>query len=103
MTSVNVLINYIDEAREDFRSAKKWYAQRSYGLNQRFGDAVRACIESIGRNPLAFRARHRDVRVAYTKVFPYGVYFVLHPNKNEVTILAILHNKRAPETVLRRL
>lgn len=95
-------LSYFDKARTDIRETKKWYKKQQLGLEKRFADSVKSTIHLIQNNPFRFAVRHHNLRMAHTKTFPYGIHFYIDDSNHEIVIVAILHNKRHPNTALKR-
>src|SRR5258708_31664548 len=81
-------------ARDDVRTARDWYEEKSPGLGDRFGVEVGAVMLSLGDPPLIYAKIYRDVRRATTRRFPYAIYFVVEGDR--VAVLPILHQSRDP-------
>lgn len=87
-------IIYHTDAENDIRNAKKWYKDKQAGLEKRFALALKETINYIIVNPLLFEVKYRNTRVAFTKVFPFGVHYHFDDN-NKITILTILHTSKS--------
>ena len=81
-------------AEAELAEAYAWYEQQRPGLGDGFLLRVDACVSGIQRNPLLHPIVHRDVRRAFLRRFPYGVFYV--PGEDRITVLAILHLSRDP-------
>jgi len=88
---------YHTDAEQDIIAAKKWYKEQANGLEKRFALAVKQTVKYIMENPLLFEVRYKQTRIAFTKVFPFGVHYVFNQNNNTVTVLAVLHTSLNPE------
>ena len=86
-------IIYHTDAENDIRNAKKHYKDQQAGLEKRFALALKETINYIIENPLLFEVKYRNIRVAFTKVFPFGVHYHFDDN-NKITILTILHTSK---------
>jgi plasmid stabilization system protein ParE len=86
---------YHTDAENDIINAKKHYKDQQAGLEKRFALAVKETITYIIENPLLFEVKYRNTRVAFTKVFPFGVHYHFDDN-NKITILTILHTSKNP-------
>jgi plasmid stabilization system protein ParE len=95
-------LTYIEPARQDAREAKKWYQSQRDGLDKRFAESLKSTLAFIQRHPLAYSVRYKNVRVAYTKIFPYAVHYLVQESKNQIIVLAIVHIKRRPEATQTR-
>ena len=93
---------YLDEVENDIAVAKRWYAEQQKDLDLRFAEAVRQTLLNIVKMPSAYAVRYRNIRIAYTKVFPYNVHFYIDEMKAQVVIIGIVHNKRETALFLER-
>ncbi len=91
------------EVKNDVFVIKKWYKKQQKGLEKRFVNEVKNVLNYIIANPLLFEAKYKNVRTAYTKVFPYGVHFYVDENTKTITILGIFHTSISPKKWLKRL
>jgi plasmid stabilization system protein ParE len=91
---------YQSEVEKDVADAKKWYKSKQPGLDKRFSSAVKQTIAEIIKNPLRFSKRYKDYRIAYTKVFPFGIHFYLDETQERILVVAILHVKRDLRAIL---
>lgn len=88
-------ISYHVDAENDIKHIKKWYKTQQDGLEKRFSLAVKDTINYIIQNPLLFEVKYKNIRVAYTRVFPYGVHYLFH--NNSIKILAVIHTSKKPK------
>jgi plasmid stabilization system protein ParE len=90
-----------DEAEHDILEAKFWYEDQQFGLGEKFVEEVERQIQKIVNNPNAYQYRYRDVRVCFTRKFPFGVhYLVVH---SEILVLAVFHTSRDPKSWFKRI
>jgi toxin ParE1/3/4 len=89
------------EAESDLSNTFQWYEERSSGLGSEFLASVDACLISVNRYPLAFPRVHRQVRRAFVRRFPYGLFYLVH--RDTIVVLACFHFKRDPEQILVRM
>lgn len=82
------------EVSNDIRSAAFWYDERQVGLGRRFLAEVDHVFERVTENPAQFPRIEDHVRRALLRKYPYAVYFVF--DRDQVTILAVLHCRRDP-------
>ena len=87
---------YFDEVIQEVQEAKVWYKEKREGLEIEFALAVETAIQRIQRMPAAYSIRYKNVRLAYTKVFPYAIHFYINEKEKIVAITAIVHKKRHP-------
>jgi len=83
-------------AQLDAEEAATWYESRRLGLGLLFLDELDSVLRRITAFPLQFPAIHRTVRRALLNRFPYAVYFAA--TDEEVSVIAVLHQHRRPDT-----
>ncbi len=76
-----------------FEKIKFWEGKRE-GLGTEFLDAVEQAINSIQSNPQMFQIKYRDLRVAYTKPFSYGVHYNIEGDI--IYVHAVMHTSMRP-------
>jgi len=82
------------EAEEDVRQSYLWYEELRSGLGRRFLDSLDTTLTGIRQRPLVYQIVEGDVRRALTRRFPYGVFFLIEPQR--IVVLAVLHTARNP-------
>jgi plasmid stabilization system protein ParE len=82
-------------ARAEFDEAFDWYEQQRAGLGVAFAEAVQAVLDRLATMPEALNVVFQDVRRAVVKRLPHSVFYRVEPD--QVTVLAIFHNKRDPK------
>lgn len=91
---MNPTVRLRPEAEADVRDAYRWYEERVRGLGSEFLRAVDAALASIERTPEAYPIVYEGVRRALLRKFPYGLFYVIEPNR--VVVLACFHARRDP-------
>ena len=86
--------------KQELDEIVSYYEVRKAGLGLLLLDVLDLLLRRIQDNPLQFQVRHKSIRKASLKDFPYNVYFRVH--KNQIVILAVLHQKRNPKIWKRR-
>ena len=86
-------------AQADIREAAQWYESQQPGLGSEFTLQLDALFERIGHNPLQFPEIGSGVRRALLQRFPYAIYFVIAAYP---VVIAVLHQRRHPDTWKRR-
>lgn len=81
-----------DEAKLDIKETLEYYSDISISLENKFEIELTKSIELLFKNPLHYQVRYRNVRIAFTDVFPYGIHYIVE--KEFIYILKILHTKR---------
>jgi plasmid stabilization system protein ParE len=85
----------------DVEAAFEWYEGEEPGLGYEFLDEVRAAYLRIQDGPLKYHVLGSGVRRAFTRRFPYAVYFSIEGDA--VIMLAVLHAARNPAEWQRRI
>ncbi|MCF2447570.1 type II toxin-antitoxin system RelE/ParE family toxin [Dyadobacter sp. CY345] len=96
-------ILYLDDVDIDIQSAKIWYCEQKPGLEKRFVSAIRNTISNIQKAPFIYNIQYKNVRVAHTKIFPYGIHFYVDEIAGTVVIVSILHHKKSPDGIWNRI
>jgi toxin ParE1/3/4 len=80
-------------AKADIEKEASYYESQSEGLGVRFVDRVLEAVDRIGENPLGYRERIDDVRMAPVRKFPFGLWFKI---LDGAVIIACLDSRRNP-------
>lgn len=89
------------EAENDLNEAFLWYEDKRKGLGHDFLLHIDSGIRFITRNPEIYRSEYRGTKKHMVKRFPYKIVYL---TQNEIIIiLAVLHTKRNPELLKKRL
>ena len=88
-------------AKIEAAEAYDWYEQRKRGLGEEFLTAVEAVLAVVQRTPERFAVILDPVRKARLRRFPYAIYYIWQDQL--ISVVAIFHAKRNPETLLERL
>ena len=83
------------KAEEQAAEAHAWYEEKFPGLGEDFLLCVEAILSSIARNPQLYQTRYKDVRIALTERFPFGIHYFIDGSK--VIVILILHLRRSPK------
>jgi plasmid stabilization system protein ParE len=92
---LSYIIQLSEEAEADLTEACAWYNLQRKNLGFELNLSVEASIFSITRNPKQYQKRHKNVRVAFVRRFPYGIHFILE--KEIISVIAIFHTSRNPK------
>ena len=84
------------EAELDVEEAAFWYDDQQPSLGDRFTTELNQLLPRIAEHPFQFPEIDRDVRRGLLQRFPYAVYFAV--SEDAVTVVAVLHQKRRPDT-----
>jgi hypothetical protein len=90
----------LPEVDQDVQEAYDWYEKQSIGLGEHLLLSIDAAIDSILRNLLHYSKLYKGTRKFNVKRFPFGVFYTIH--KDSITVLAIVHLSRHPNTWKRR-
>lgn len=89
-------ILFLPPALSDIETAYCWYEDQQSGLGASFLNDLERAQELIQENPQLFRKIHRDIRRVVLNHFLYSVFYLWHPDI--VSVLAVLHHARNPQT-----
>lgn len=90
-----------DEAIQDMDDAVSFYDSIDEKLADRLIDELDDVLNHITYNPQHFQKRYKNVRIRFTNKFPFGIYYTM--DKNAVIVHAVMHNKRNPKRMIKRL
>lgn len=85
-------IKLSDESRLDLREANNYYLAVSKNLNTKFNLKISDAIERLAINPENFQKRYRNIKIIFTKTFPFAIHYIV--DGNTVYIQRIIHQKR---------
>ena len=89
-----MIIEFLDEAEQEFFEAAHWYESKEAGLGIRFRDEVFHILDRIVVDPLLWRERTGGYRRVNCPIFPFYIPFFIRGNK--IIIAAIAHDHRKP-------
>jgi plasmid stabilization system protein ParE len=69
-------------------------------ITEKFLLDLENCFKKISNQPEGFQKRYKNVRAAYLKNFPIGVFYIIF--SKEIRVIAILHSSRNPEVWKKR-
>ncbi len=82
------------QALDEYREAGHYYARQQPGLDLRFIVCIEEAIASILEYPYRSRPFDEDVRRYLTRVFPFGILYLVESDR--VLIVAVAHCSREP-------
>ena len=94
-------VEYDDEVQDDLQKTIDWYANQREGLDKEFVEAVKSAIAQLTENPLVYRSRYKKIRFKHLYRFPYIIVFQI--KGNTILVYAIIHDKRNPKLIRKRL
>ena len=84
----------LPQAEADLEEARIWYVAQREELAEKFISSVEEALHQINRLPEAHAKIHKDIRRAFTRGFPFAVYYRIR--EEEAVVTAILHGRRDP-------
>ena len=87
-------------AERELNEAAIWYERRQPELKERFLESVEDTLSRIEKSPQLYPIIHLDIRRVTLHRFPFGVYYTLI--RDEIHILAVVHDARHPSVWRRR-
>ncbi len=93
---------YFDQVFTDVQEAKIWYKEQKEGLEIEFAIAIETAIQKVLKMPTSYASRHKNIRIAHPKTFPYNIHFYIDEVNKIVVFTAIIHNKRHPKFAINR-
>ena len=96
---VHYNVSILSEAEIDLDT----YETRQSGLGDRFFDSVNKSLLAISKSPMTYQEIYKGIRRCVIQKFPYGVYYKVLPDVAEIQVLGIVHFKRNPKVVKKRL
>ncbi len=82
------------EAEADLEEAQAWYDRQRVGLGTDFLLCVEETLDRIVRNPEMYAVLHRDIRRAFVRRFPYGVFYRIVDD--QLIVVGVFHGRRNP-------
>jgi len=89
------------EAENGLKEAFSWYEDKRHGLGHDFLLQVDAGLKLIERNPKIYPPEYKGTRKHVIKRFPYKVVYLVE--KERIIVLAVIHGKRSPNLVKKRI
>ncbi len=97
----NIVIS--PEAYLDLNDASDWYENQISGLGIDFILEFYEEANHLSENAKIHPFLIEPVRKRLMHRFPYGIYYSIHENRNEVLVEAVWHQKRNPERLRKRI
>ncbi len=82
------------KAEAEMIEAIEWYLNKDPNLGRRFAEVIKNSLHQIQEDPEHFQKKYRNIRINYTKIFSYGIHYIIE--KKTIFVLAILHTSRKP-------
>ena len=74
------------KAEENLLKILDYYTDIDETLAKRFFEEISKCFEYIRDNPYLFAKRYKEIRVCFTKVFPYGIFYIVRTRRSHLKI-----------------
>ena len=81
-------------AELDINQALEWYEDQRAGLANELYLEIDYTIKLIEKNPELFQIRYKNIRIAFTERFPYGIHYTIEENK--IFIHAVMKTSKKP-------
>lgn len=81
-------------AEKEIAEALLWYEKQKKGLAIELLNEINSVFGIIISNPENFQERYKEIRIVFTKRFPYGIHYTLE--NNTIYVHAVFHMKRKP-------
>ncbi|GAL68287.1 type II toxin-antitoxin system RelE/ParE family toxin [Jejuia pallidilutea] len=85
-------VKFEEGTLDNFLDAIAYYEKISNNLSDRFKNEFWAKIDTIKERPLHYQIRYKGIRVPHTKIFPFGIHFIV--DGTTIRVLKILHHKQ---------
>lgn len=89
---MNYSLKILAEAKQDIKEIALWYGGKKNNLGKKFTNTIEKEVSIIHKNPLLCQIRYDDVRIAYTKTFPYSIHYTIYDTI--IIIKAVYHTSR---------
>ena len=83
--------------KDDIIAAVDYYKNISPQLAHQFLTRIREAREYIGKYPLGFEVKYKNVRTLLLKQFPYHIHYLVEEESKQIIILAVIHSYKNPE------
>ncbi|MDF9827744.1 toxin ParE1/3/4 [Ereboglobus sp. PH5-10] len=90
------IVRIAPNAEADLRAAFGWYEQCDAGLGFAFLQTIETKLAELARAPQLFRKRAGAYRLATTRRFPYGIYFIWDETSDTISVRRVLHFRQNP-------
>ena len=94
-------IRFHELAGKKLLDARDYYDDLVYRLGEEFVIEVERCLNIIKTNPLAYPVLKQNVRKAVVIKFPFSILYRVE--KDNIYILAVMHQKRNPKYWVERI
>ncbi len=92
-------VKVLKEANLDLQEAIEYYEAQKKDLGLDFFTEYTKTEDRIAENPYAYEQFADHFRKANLHRFPYSAYYEVAEQEKEVTVNAVIHQNRNPETI----
>ena len=96
-------IEFTHSASQDLEYAFLYYENESAGLGWEFRNEIALCIEKIIDDSVSYQVYFNNIRKIFVTRFPYLLYFIKDELHDKIVVGAVLHEKRSPELIKKKL
>lgn len=96
-------IKLLPLAYKDLMKAKTWYNEQQDCLGEEFKLEVNKEFDYLEANPNHYQHKYKELRQSLVKRFPYAIYYFKDDNLNQIIIFGVIHTKRNPKIIAKRL
>ena len=96
-------VSILSEAEQDIDNAYIWYELKKIGLGYSFYTVIEKAIHYISINPFSCEEIYKGVRRCIVIKLLYGVYYKVNFDFKEIQILGLMHFKRSPTPLKKRI
>ena len=93
----------LSQAYKELLQARDWYNEQIKNLGDEFRFEVNLEFDYIEKHPDHYQKKYYNLKLALVNRFPYAIYYQKDDVLMQITIYAILHTKRNPDVLLKRI
>jgi hypothetical protein len=87
-------VDFLPEADQEMVEAARYYQSLSSGLGEDSLTEVEHAVQSIASSPQTWPVLEGDLRRRLIKRFPFGILYMIEPDK--ILIIAVAHLRKKP-------
>ena len=84
-------------ASEDLTEVLGWYRSQKNGLEKQFIAEISKVLKRIEIFPKSFSYDYLQIRKVLLKKFPYKILYFIDESKQELQVIAVVHQSRHPD------